>query len=84
MNDDHDEMVQNWIDECAANGWDINGVPLNSDSKPSPWVAEEAPKLGFPGRPKNKACDRERLSVLACDTSSEECSPAQRQGVKNG
>jgi hypothetical protein len=35
---DHDEMVQNWIDECAANGWDLNGVPLNSDSKPSPWV----------------------------------------------
>lgn len=71
MNDDHDEMVQNWIDECAANGWDINGVPLNSDSTPSPWVAEEAPKLGFPGRPKDKTRDRERLSVLSDTVSFE-------------
>ena len=36
--DDHAEMVQNWVDECAANGWDINGAPLNADSKLSPWV----------------------------------------------
>lgn len=35
---DHEEMVQNWLDECKAKGWDPDtGKALGPDSEPSPW-----------------------------------------------
>lgn len=35
---DHEEMVENWLDECARNGWDPDtGASTAPGSIPSPW-----------------------------------------------